>query len=134
MGKHNLKAHEIGRAIMDRQRGQHELDTQQIPARRASEDALLRIEHPANLDTEKLYGVLFDIAFERGRQQIAHDAGKIPWDCKDPEVSMDAKIAVLGEEFGEVCKAQLEEEPTEALYKELVQVAAVATAMAESLL
>lgn len=75
-----------------------------------------------------------DVLAERERQTALIRRGVIPFDCADPEVSAGLKLAVLGEEFGEVCKALNENEPPADLYVELVQVAAVATAWAESLL
>jgi hypothetical protein len=43
------------------------------------------------------------------------------------------KLCILGEEFGEVCKAIIEGQPVEHLKMELVQVAAVCVAWLEGL-
>ena len=74
---------------------------------------------------------LAEVRRERWRQECAIRTGKIPWDCANPLVSDDAKLAVLGEEFGEVARALLEDRGT--LRGELIQVAAVAVAWAEAL-
>ena len=71
-----------------------------------------------------------EVASERWRQECAVQTAKIPWDCADPCVSDDAKLAVLGEEFGEVARALIE---GDGLRRELIHVAAVAVAWAESL-
>lgn len=78
------------------------------------------------------FDVLGDIWEERARQEELLQAGVIPWDCTDPDINPNLKLTVLAEEFGEVARAILEEGPEE-LRKELVQLAAVATAWAESL-
>lgn len=72
-----------------------------------------------------------EIRAERWRQECKIRTGKIPWDCADPDVSDDAKLAVLAEEFGEVARALLESGGN--LRDELIQTAAVAVAWAESL-
>jgi hypothetical protein len=93
--------------------------------------------------------VLTDVLRERIRQEKLKDEGKFPWSCCDeinPDtgtVILDAeKLAVLAEEFGEVanivCKLQAKREEsksvsTDGLREELIQVAAVAVAWAESL-
>lgn len=82
-------------------------------------------------------GILTDIAYERDRQE---DIGRrkreqgIGWtSCADPYMAGgdDRRSVVLGEEFGEVCKAVLEHTPN--LRDELIQVAAVAVAWAEAI-
>ena len=81
--------------------------------------------------------VLADIAAERERQAVKwnrpHEFGY--GDCSSSQVEPMVKLAVLGEEFGEVARALLEPDthgPRE-LYDELCQVAAVAVAWMESL-
>lgn len=74
------------------------------------------------------------VSAERDRQQALW-AGAHAWghgDCSGDGVALAVKVAVLGEEFGEVARAVLERD-TAALRTELVQVAAVAVAMLESL-
>jgi len=98
--------------------------------------------------------VLADVHAERIRQeQIGESkrASGIDWrSCADPAMAGgdDKRAAVLGEEFGEVCRAVLEAgyampmpaalvgiltEGDEHLREELVQVAAVAVAWAEAI-
>lgn len=72
--------------------------------------------------------VLFDVAEERERQDATWNRSPGVWPGSDGE-----KVAVLGEEFGEVCRALLEAEGPERLRAELIQVAAVAVAWAETL-
>lgn len=75
--------------------------------------------HPA----ARTHGVLHEVVGERCRQDarwgVQNHTGQY-W------------IAILGEEFGEVCKAILEQEVVD-LRAELIQVAAVAVAAVESL-
>jgi hypothetical protein len=73
------------------------------------------------------------IACERDRQNRLLREGKIANDCASPNVLPVYKVAVLGEEFGEVCKAVIERQDKEQLIKELVQIAAVSIAWLESL-
>ena len=72
---------------------------------------------------------------ERARQAAKwtdpHRWGK--GDCSSPYVDESTKLAVLGEEFGEVCRARLDDDP-DGLRAELVQVAAVAVAILEGML
>lgn len=95
--------------------------------------------------------VLGEIIAERQRQDDLVRKNKHPFNCSDKSVDDERKLPVLGEEFGEVCKAVYERkhhpESAEssdhvfqlcAKYKahlrtELIQLAAVATAWAESL-
>lgn len=81
--------------------------------------------------------VLTVIAAERNRQRGLLADGTIPWDCADPDVRATLKLAVLVEEVGEVAMQLNTGQTTRAaalhLYDELTQVAAVATAWAESL-
>lgn len=77
--------------------------------------------------------VLGEVIAERWRQfQLINSAPEDRWDCADPTVEDDRKLAVLTEEVGEVAKAILESKPDE-LRTELIQVAAVAAAWAEAM-
>jgi len=67
---------------------------------------------------------------ERQRQRQLLYAGMIPWACEDPDTDNGYKLVVLTEELGEVARAILDGGN---LKEELVQVAAVAVAWAESL-
>ncbi len=67
---------------------------------------------------------------ERLRQQMLVELGRIPFHCAMPDISGEAKLAVLVEEVGEVARAL--NDRTE-LVEELIQVAAVALAWIESL-
>jgi hypothetical protein len=81
---------------------------------------------------------------ERARQEMLCRGGKFSFTCADPEIPNGGKMMVLAEEFGEVAKAALEiydPKPgqdevakTEALKIELIQLAAVAVAWAESII
>lgn len=84
-------------------------------------------------------GVFTAIARERIRQRELLAAGTIIYNCSSPIVSNDRKLRTLTEELGEVAEAidymewprgrrKIEEQ----LIKELVQVAAVATAWLET--
>lgn len=99
--------------------------------------------------------VLDEVASERMRQEQLKATGKFLWTCADNEafrqkvlaaVTEPEKLAVLGEEFGEVCKEVVEEviatdrmSPSRAfecrlkLRKELLEVAACCVAWVESL-
>lgn len=74
------------------------------------------------------------ITEERARQRRKW-SGSHEWgmgDCSGRGVSDEVKLAVLGEEFGEVARALLDRKPDD-LRRELTQVAAVAVAWLESL-
>ena len=81
--------------------------------------------------------VLTSVELERQRQDILIEAGAIPYDLTDVTVDDLNKLSVLMEEVGEVARELNEIAPEinhlSALYNELVQVAAVATAWAESI-
>jgi hypothetical protein len=83
-------------------------------------------------EMRRLPSVARDVVHERERQTAALRRGLLPWDCADPEADKALKLGVLGEEYGEVCKAIIEGQPLSDLYAELVQVAAVACAFAEA--
>ena len=88
-----------------------------------------------------------DIADERARQERLRKSGKFLHTCASPDFtafSHFGRVTVLGEEFGEVCRAALDvekvaegrDDPTTALAKlraELVQAAAVAVAYIEAI-
>lgn len=83
--------------------------------------------------------VLYDIHRERGRQEHLRETGKFRQTCAAVDMAPHAKLAVLAEEFGEVARHVTEYliEPSRLddaeLREELIQVAAVAAAWAESL-
>ena len=81
-------------------------------------------------DRRPTLDVLGRVGDERDRQERLVLVGKFSQTCADPEMPTDLKLACLGEEFGEVCRALLGEGD---LRTELVEVAAVAVAWAESL-
>jgi len=72
------------------------------------------------------------IIAERKRQNALKTEGKFTYTAAD-DVDGFKKLAILGEEFGEVSKALNEGDDLASLQAELVQVAAVATAWAEGL-
>lgn len=80
------------------------------------------------------------IETERLRQEHLKAAGRFKYTCADPEMTTDGKFYCLGEEFGEVARALVEgaglanDVHNVDLKKELVHVAAVATAWLESLI
>lgn len=82
--------------------------------------------------------VLAEVAQERERQRRLLAASKIGCDCANPDVNDFKKLAVLTEELGEVAEAlqrpgQLSRAVTAHKRKELIQLAAVAVAWAESI-
>lgn len=72
--------------------------------------------------------VLYEVAAERLRQDEKWERSPGYWPG-----DLSEKLAVLGEEHGEVCRAVIEREGNERLREELIQVAAVAVAWAETL-
>jgi NTP pyrophosphatase (non-canonical NTP hydrolase) len=80
--------------------------------------------------TTRLELVLQAVRDERTRQELKRLAGDWTWTCSDPAHTAAEKLPVLIEEVGEVAKAMLEGSNTR---EELVHVAAVAVAWAESL-
>jgi NTP pyrophosphatase (non-canonical NTP hydrolase) len=86
--------------------------------------------------------VLGDITVERDRQEKLCKAGKFPWTCANVQHNAFEKLPILGEEVGEVSRVMSEylignltgDERNSELYKELIQVAAVAAAWCEALI
>lgn len=92
--------------------------------------------------SKKTFFALCDVANERDRQErkcAQKRAEGQEWrTCADPEMSDEVKLAVLVEEVGEVsrelCDARAERRPPDPnLRVELIQVAAICVAWAESL-
>jgi len=83
--------------------------------------------------------ILAAVSLERDRQERLKSEGKFPWTCDALGPSPEAKLAVLNEEVGEVANHVVERliDPRRfdraKLQEELIQVAAVAVAWAESL-
>ena len=87
----------------------------------------------------KLGIIARDVAAERQRQYLILSEREgfnteDFFDVADPLVDYGKKAAVLGEEFGEVCRAALQHKPVQELRKELIQTMAVCAAWLESLL
>ena len=83
--------------------------------------------------------VVHDIIAERWRQIALRNGGRFPYTLADSGMSDEERLAALGEEFGEVCRALLEHRGSVSdthhmsLRTELVQVAAVCVAWIEHL-
>jgi hypothetical protein len=83
--------------------------------------------------------VINEITDERFRQEKLRVEGRFAHTCADPDVDEGYKMCVLIEEVGEVGRALMEkmgkigDRHNKDLRKELIQVAAVAMAWAESL-
>ncbi len=87
--------------------------------------------------------VLADIAAERFRQEDLRRKGRFRYTCADGELSLTEKLAVLTEEVGEFARETMTQNgrrlardtrgTPEGLYREIIQVAAVAAAIAEGL-
>jgi hypothetical protein len=85
----------------------------------------------ANAKTrDSITDVLGEIFAERQRQNELFITGKLPFKCDDPKWGNGVKLPVLIEEVGEVAMAM---QGHGNLRRELIQVAAVAAAWAESL-
>lgn len=81
-------------------------------------------------------GEVFALIDSERSRQADKWGGPHDWgvgDCSSTRVPLPIRLAVLLEEVGEVARAILDHEPKERLRAELVQVAAVAVAIAESL-
>lgn len=86
--------------------------------------------------------IFFAVREERRRQQELKEAGRFLYTCADLEMTDVQRGLVVGEEYGEVCRAVLNfdglaNDPGKAnlmvLRKELVQLAAVTVAWVEAL-
>ena len=92
----------------------------------------------SKFNTRYTHGVLKDVHAERLRTVEAGQQGRVPHACEAPRTDWGYRLGVLGEEFGEVCTEWIECEvnatPGGRMYDELIQVAAVATACAESII
>jgi hypothetical protein len=73
-----------------------------------------------------------DVLDERDRQEALGDERPGWRTCADPLMPDNEKAVVLGEEYGEVCRALLDDDAS-GLRRELAHVAAVAVAWMESL-
>lgn len=76
---------------------------------------------------------IFDAIGQERLRQSARWAGEHGWgagDCSSNRVNLTVKAVVLGEEYGEVCRAILEQDNGQ-LATELVQLAAVCVAILE---
>ena len=79
---------------------------------------------------QSIFNVLMEIRKERLRQEDLKAAGKFKNTCADPGATN--RLEILGEEFGEVCRALCEDDQAN-LREELIQVAAVALAWVQGL-
>ena len=82
--------------------------------------------------------ILNEVYDERRRQEQLRNDGKFDFTCADKDCTSQQKLPILGEEFGEVCRAVCEQDGNSEigrtnLRKELIEVAAVAVAWVESL-
>jgi hypothetical protein len=85
--------------------------------------------------------VMMDVSEERDRQERLKYEGRFKFTCADSEMSLAEKMTVIGEEYGESCRATLEAtalsedrnfyNAREQLRTELVQLAACAVAAIE---
>lgn len=96
---------------------------------------------------ERIRAVLELVLLERLRQNALVESGDLPFNCADKTIGMMRKLPVLGEEYGEVSKALYEldlsvripaspglpEKCAKHLRTELIRLAAVATAWAETI-
>lgn len=82
---------------------------------------------------------LREVRTERYRQEQLKHEGRFRYTCADKELTNAERAVILGEEFGEACRAVLEagdvvnDKHGAQLRKELIQVAAVAVAWIEAL-
>lgn len=83
------------------------------------------------MTAERIDVVLAAVELERQRQDRLLEDGKIEWNLADVTVGDGKKLVVIGEEYGEVCRAVLGGD-SDNLYAELIQLAACVVAMAES--
>lgn len=82
---------------------------------------------------EESIDAVADVCVERCRQEQLKAEGQFRHTCADLEMDNATRLAVLGEEFGEVCKELQDGGTVENLRKELIQVAAVAVAWVEAI-
>lgn len=75
--------------------------------------------------------VLAEVAAERARQERLLRDGKLEYTAASVGCPDVLRVAALGEEYGEVCRALHDD--TENLREELIHTAAVAVAWAEAL-
>lgn len=97
----------------------------------------------ARYSAARTWDVLRDVHFERQRQEELKEEGRFQFTCADEGMTLPEKLACLVEEVGEVAQEVLTQEgrrlardtvgTPEGLRKEVIQVAAVAVAIAESL-
>lgn len=73
-----------------------------------------------------LFHILQDIIAERRRQNQLKAEGRFPCTMDEPEMTNLTRLAVLGEEYGEVCRA-LQDQPSN-LRTEIVQLGACCVA------
>lgn len=85
------------------------------------------------IDPFKQLAALQDIVNERLRQERLKVLGKFLYTCADTGITDLGRLCVLAEEFGEVAKEVNEGSDPELLKAELIQVAAVCVAWAETL-
>lgn len=91
------------------------------------------MSHPSRMS------IFLSISLERERQEKLHAAGRFAHTCASPDIANTERLAILGEEFGEVCRAVLEDERSafdvhgSDLRSELIHVAAVAVAWLEGM-
>jgi len=90
-------------------------------------------------DTRRRAEALRYIDRERSLQELKKQDGDFEYSCCDPEMRDVERLAVLGEEYGEVCTELLKKAAGDTaamgnLFLELMQVAAVSAAWMEYLL
>lgn len=97
------------------------------------------MNHKHNHNQVLAVRIFGDIIDERRRQDQLRDSGRFTHTCADDGQTDFARLATLGEEFGEACGAAAQaagactDRTTADLRKELIQVAAVAVAFLENL-
>jgi NTP pyrophosphatase (non-canonical NTP hydrolase) len=115
-----------------------ELDTAERERRERLRDDLAK-EREEIMNRHLHDAVLDEVTAERERQERLRDEGKFPHTCASRGLSYAEKYAILGEEVGEVARHVTEgvidvtRVDVTKLRKELIEVAAVAVAWAESL-
>lgn len=84
------------------------------------------------MDIVAINRIFDEIHAERERQNALKAAGKFKCTAADLEATNDEKVVMLGEEFGEVCRAVHDGHTPEELREELIQVAAIAVAWVQA--